>query len=403
MSSEHLSIEKYHQDRLQDALAKINTPPWRKKNLTFFISDDKETTRRAALRPLYPQAPNFYKGLPTVRLDEEGRLYYSWWREAKTIEEGAKILGPKQKWRDYAQNPPKNKTYYQLYFVEISKGIDVGLRRAEEIRDQYRIRTVDEKENKEARQVMETLDYLTTLRHEAMRIPELSEQDLKNLVNQNAEFLNQTGLLGARLKDKEKISQMLLKGFTDSLGRKNYWAAYSRIFSVEYAARRRLEIAFPAILGKYTANAEILLFERDITRRFLGQINRRLANLESLEAFQDPNFGQRPKEEWIKDAREIYKQLRTLSRGLLIRVRVRPYLLGSRRAVEIFGTFPLSEETIAGRVQKRHQDQGRPTVTDYLGRGDFASAKKWIEYTRESIFQKILDVHEDYQIVKKSK
>ncbi len=105
-----------------------------------------------------------------------------------------------------------------------------------------------------------------------------------------------------------------------------------------------------------------------------------------------------PGEEKGQRAESIFIQLQDISGGILKYVRVRPYLLGARKAIEHFGTYSLPEGTIAETLQKKRT---RPTVRQYLQEGKFDEAKSLIGYCG-GFLQKILDIHENYLTVKKS-
>lgn len=360
-------------------IANIQLPKWRERNLTFWINANEETLRRANLPSLNPNFTYDQRGnvLPyLVRIDDEGRLYQPRWSETGKIKPDYKILGKSQSWRNYSENPPKRKLYQKLTFDYVRAGVDVALRRSTKITGKYRVESSGE--NREALQVLSVIDHLSKLRQEAMRLEELSEEDLQKIVDENAAFIADQGLLNPKSASKKHIRDLLLRGFLDKNGNKNFLTVYSRLFATELAVRKRLEGAFPPTLIKYSANSEILRFERDLTRKYLERVISDLENQSTL------------------------KDLRKLSYQMLNRVRVRPYSLVARVAIINFGLIDLPENTIAGKVQQTKRRLNKPTVADYIRAGDKDKARELLEQTR-LMFQKVLDVHQNYLTVKPAK
>lgn len=365
--------EKDREARISQIVA--NAPNQRSRYKTFFMSGDVETKRRRALL-----TSTTYR----FGMDSEGRIYIPRWLEVHHIEEGAIILGPVQRGRDYPKNPPKTKQLHQLYLDYIPAGIDVALRRTITIRDKYRLeKPQPEKlleDNKEARQMIKGLELVAQLRQQTMNLSEITEEDLLEYAEKIDAYLTECGLNNPRLADKKRIREMLLKGFKDKTGKVNPLAIFTRTFSVEVNLRKRLENAFPNILTKYSNDAEMLRFERDKTRWVLSQ------SLEELK-----RIAENPQ----------YQEISLVSQRLLSQVRVRPYLLGAYVAVYQLGTHFLPEGTSMRKIQERKRAQGLLSVRDLLMEGDFVGARAKLEFITKFL-QKILDLHADYRTVKAS-
>ncbi|MDO8658614.1 MAG: hypothetical protein Q7K55_07760 [Candidatus Levybacteria bacterium] len=365
---------------------------YRKKTVTLYRRDNPETNALASLPHLAPH-------LDSVLVDQEGDLYLLRWQRAK-IPPGYKILGSRpQSGRDYAANPPKTKIPKRLIYAHFPKGIDVLQRGIGEILDSYLVGK--DIPAKEVEQMKKVLSHLLVLKGHVNSFGELSGQNLDQIASSNIEFLEENGFLDPKSPEKQKIQELMARGFRDSLGRKNYLAALTRIYGVELAVVKR-NITITRILEKYSGTLAVVELTRDSTRFALQETEKKLGELLDGEAFTTPGFGNFPKEYWIEKARTIWRVLRDRTNLLVRYAQVRPYVLVCRKAIEHFGTIDLPEGTISARVQKSRKEREIPTITDYLRTGDFENASQLIGKVRRMI-KRTLDVHADYKTVKLSR
>lgn len=369
-----LPITDYLDFRMRTILAKPPTLAQRAREITFFIRGDRETQQRAALPVLNPA---FAVGDPEkaaphlTRVSSEGQLYPPRWLPRSEIPEEAIILGRFQLGRNYSLSPPK-KHFVELEMSYVIGGLEPAVRQSEHIARNYRVE--DGQSPGETNQLLEVLRRAAQLRIFADRLPSLTEEDLKKIVTQNIDFLEKTGLIRARAADKQRMAQMLMKGFTDEAERKNPLAAYMRIFSVSLAARKRLERVVPYILSKQVLNLEMLKFERDLARSTLQ---------DSVDKLQEP---------------QTTVSLLQISQDLLA-IKARPYLPAARKAVEHFGVSDLPKRSINAQVAKKRLE---PTVAVYAKEGKFKEARDLINKVQDML-QLVLEKNADYQNVRPSK
>lgn len=380
--------------RIERILRNVNNPTWRGRAFTFYRHTDPETERRTHLLLLNPN----YDG---IKVDLEGIIYFTNWRLTTKIGPDYQIFGRTQRGRDYHLNPPKTKTLKRLTYPKFSDGIEVAIRGAMEVRDRYRLGNPSE--GGEAWQMVAAMDKMSQLRAEVVNFPDLTDEDLAGIVTENIKFAHEYGFEQPRLREKQTLTQLLPRGFSDVRGRKNPLAAHSRLFAMELAIRKRLEGAFPAILGKYATTVEVLSYEREFTRITIKEADGLLARV--LE---------RP---------SISPQSLELGRTSFLlghKVRVRPYTTEARQVVENLGITDLLEGTQAAAHQQRRKElsfvyryydivepekripkeeleelqrQGQLlTVVDFLKLGDLRSAKELIEVSRP-LLRRVLDVN----------
>lgn len=377
------------QERFKD---RIYLRTYRKRSVTLYREDDPETKHLASLPCLAPH-------LNSVLVDIEGDPYLLRWQRAKIPRE-YKILGAKpQVGRDYAENPPKTKISKRLIYARFPKGIDVLLRGINSILSGYLV-----ERGVEASQVEQTkavLVHLLMLKVYMASFRQLSGEDLDRIAKDNTKFLEDNRLLKPQSPEKQKIQELLQRGFRDSRNRKNYFAALSRLYGIELAIVKR-HATFSAILTKYPGTLRVVEFTRSSTRLALEQAYGALEELVSKPAFTIPRFNQQPREVWLEEARSAWRVLRDISYLFIRCVEVRPYVLVTRKAIEHFGTMDLPEGTIGAKVQDSRRKHDIPTITDYLKDGDFEGARQLIEKVRRMI-KKTLDVHADYKTVKPSR
>lgn len=368
------------QERVGQAVARATTHKWRRRRFTFGI-DNHEDVYRSRLPVLVPHHPDFHRfvyqpPLNSVRVDPEGVVYHPRWIPVTRFSPGAIIFGRKQPGRDYSQNPPLSKQQLKISFDQIPAGVDVALRRAENIQARYQPGA--DPEGNQTLQMLEVLDQLVELKIQATDLKSLDATALDQIQKTGAEFTERVGLDGARSPHKQRVVQDIIRGFVDSSGKKNFIAAYARLLSAETQARRSLEIDFPTIISRYSLNSELLRFERDVTRVIiLGEI-RRLNNLLSAPFLR------------LTDLQMISQRL--------LGIRVRPYVLGARKVVEHLGVLPPPSGSISFEIARRRVE---PTVRGYLQAKDIDGIKHLLAES-SWVLQRVLDVHEHYQTTKPS-
>lgn len=394
-------FENYLLKKMETFLEKTGTKDWVKKRFTFFQHDNNN---RIPLEQI--MEGGFFNGRSNITFDAEGRIFHSFWVTRKSIDKGSKIFGVLQKGRDYYNNPP-HKQLRECKTVYIRSGVDVALRRSEEIRDRYRVEVGESECGEEARQMLDTLHFLEGLKEKASHIGRFNTVELNNLQGEITEFLKGFAFDRVQQLDKQKIGNMLLGGLLDRRKRKNYLVAMYKIFNCTLAARRRLEYDLPAVAFKYTLDCQTLEASREINRQRLRWAIFHTSLLLNSQTLWQEN---QQEEACVEKARAIYTDLQNISTELC-KIKLRPYVLGARKTIEHLGTRMLPEgvdhktqerkKTISRILQDKRAERGIPTVRDYLKQGDFTSAKSLIEQNQK-ILQKILDIHADYKTVKPS-
>lgn len=375
----------YWQNRLDAIISRQTDPALIRGKYTFFERIDPESAHRSRL-------PNLNSQSEDIKYDDEGYVYLSIWRQTSKVDPEHRIFGPTQKGRDYSANPPKTKTLERHSWDEVKGGIDLALRRTIEVRDNYR------GEGGEALAVVGVLSRLSQLRRELQNFPELTYEDMDRIIDENTQFLE--GLAGfqrPRLRGKQRVMRHLSVGFIDREGRKNAGAAQIRLFAIELEARKRWEVAIPAILAKYGTMAEVLLFERDSVRQNMMLAQLRLGELLERPMFADPQFTDLDPEQRERVVRDFNWDLQRLSVQLYHHILVRPYLLGARKVFEHLGSNTNRSLTISARVQSKRRE---PTVWELVKEGKYTEAAQLIGFSQE-VIQKVLDANDDYVTVKK--
>lgn len=360
---------QYFQNRIEGILKNVRDPDWRRRTYTFYRRTDPETERRAHLPLLNPN-------LDWVRIDEEGDIYISSWRQTKGIDEEPRIFGPTQVGRDYHLNPPKTKTLEKLGFDHVAGGIDVALRRAIEIRNNYRLE--EGEPTSEAGQMIGTLGRLSELRRELQSFPDLSDNDLAEIIEDNLRFLADYGYVEPKLKEKIRIMGNLSRGFTDRTGRKNALAAHTRMFAIELAIRKRLEVAFPAILAKYATIVELLSFERESIRMVIAASVEDLEDILTRESFTQADQG-RVEKPPIKEIYEVVWPMDGVSSALARGVRAKPYIAVATDVVVDLGATNFAPRTRLGQLRTERRREGVPTAMEYFMAGRFSEARGIVE------------------------
>lgn len=391
------SLREYEQTRLSEHMTKVSSQKYLTKWFVLYRRGDPAIKRKVGLSPLLTHFPEEMSLAETivkseVGVDQEGKIYHPQWRWTNSISEGANIWTPIQRGRNYQLNPPKTKEYRALNLDEIMKGVDVALRRSEKIWQKY------SPGGQEVEKTAAAFSFINEQRQDISKAPKLTEQELKEIQMESALFVHRYGWDRSPVKDKQKVAGMLPKGFTDKRGRGNTLAAASRLFAAELALTRR-EHGLTEIARKFLADTELLRFEREMTRIHLEQAIGQLSLIQKTAVLADPTFQQKPAEDQLSAAKAVYEELTEISRGFTQNVAVRPYLLGTRKAIEHFGTLHLPEGTISRKLQDKRT---KPTVHEYLKQGDFVAAKALLAHC-QTFLQKILDVHADYQTVKRFK
>lgn len=358
----------YWEKRIESVISHMAEPGYRARHFTFYTNEDQESLRRSYL-------PHLNQYSDDIRYDPEGYVYVASWRQTNKIPRGARIFGPTQSWRDYAENPPITKIYMRHSWDQVKGGVDIALRRSIEVRDHYR------REGTETAVVMATFQRLGELRGELASFGQLSDEDLSRIVEENGEFLEGTPTFTRpRLRGKERVARNLRAGFLDKNGHRNYGAAMMRLFAVELELRKRWEGSFPPILGKQASIVEVLEFEREYARQNLIWNQERLdevAALEPQDAENQTSFVRRYEQDLIR-----------ISINLTHNVVVRPYSLGARKVAEILG---------ATRFQAQRQES---TVLKHVRDGELDQARALLGKSKEAL-QQVLDANENYMQVKK--
>lgn len=367
----------YWQQRIDSIVSHMADPKFVSRTYTFFARDDDEYNRRFHLPDL-----NNFSG--DVKVDEEGYIYVSNWRQANSIDPGARVFGPTQPGRDYSADPPKTKILVRHSWDQVMGGVDIALRRAIEVRDQYR------PEGSEALALMAVFGRLRELRGELHDFGTLSDEDLGRIVDENEGFLEgQPGFTRPRLRGKERIIRHLENGFVDRNGRKNYGAAMMRLFAVELELRKRWEGVFPPILVKQASIVEVLEFERNFARQNLTWTEQKLDEVADLV----PGEG----EEQREVIRRFDRALQVISLNLTHNIVVRPYALGARKVVEILGSNTMRNLTVSANVQAKRKE---PTVMDHVRRGEYTEAQTLLAGSKK-VLEKVLDANVNYMDIKK--
>lgn len=350
----------YWQQRINQAVARMATPAYQKRNFTFFENQDPESRRRAGL-------PRLNQYSDYVRVDPEGFIYVSHWSKTSRIPIGAKILGAHQEWRDYSADPPKTKQFYRHNFDRV-RGIDVGLRRAIEVRDQYKTGGA------ETMAVLATLQRIGELRKELIHLKDLSEEELNGIIEANQKALEeQVGFKRPMLPSKERSKRHLLANLLDKNGRRNTGALMMRYFAVELGLYQRWEGSFPPILGKLASIVEVLEFERGFARQNLVWAGEKLADVVSL----------------LPDgvnSLKLEQSLVGVSFSLRGNVVVKPYSTVAREVVDSLG---------AGRMRS-----DIPNVMQLMRNGQTERAQTLLTASQVSL-QAILDDYADFMTVER--
>src|SRR3989344_3665513 len=368
----------YWENRIQSVVNNMAEPSYRARLFTFYTRDDEESSRRSHLQPL-----NRYS--PDVKYDSEGFLYVSSWKQTNRIPSDYKILGNSQDWRNYSENSPVTKISMLHNWDQIKGGIDIGLRRAIQIRDHYR------KGGTETGVVMDTFQRLGQLRRELAVFGELSNEDLDRIIEENKYFLEGTPTFTKpRLLGKERIARNLQAGFLDKNGHRNYGAAMLRLYAVELELRKRWEASFPPILAKQGGIVETLEFEREYARQNLVWNQQRLDEAAALR----PLGGEDP----ARFVRRYEQALNSISINLTQNIVVRPYSLGARKAAEILGTIQIgTSDTISARLRAKRT---KPTVIKQVRDGNLEGARVLLGESKEAL-ERVLHANEKFMEVKK--
>lgn len=387
---ESTPIVPFQAQRMARILSNPDSPRYRARTFTFYREADPETEQRTQLNPLAA-------GISSILLDPEGTPYLLIWHQTKGINaQEYVIFGPRQKWRDYRDNPPK-KIFQKLTFSQFPLGLEGALRAAETIRD--RNRPIARPEAVEVNQMVAALERLRGVLVQRSRFRDLTPSEFDKIIEDNWEFSYAQRLNRARNPQKQRIHQMFTRGFYDSEGRKSSLAADSRAFSLELNIRRRLESTRP-ILTKFATISEILNFERTISRLQLEHTRELLENLSKKAIFADPEFSQRNPREIRDAATSVRWNLGSVTIPLYYRLRLRPYVLGARKVLEHLGGMPLPDGTISRKLQQKREENKIPTFLDHLQAGNYVEAKAILEQC-QAIIQRVLDANADYQTVKK--
>ena len=381
-------------DQLAEGRERIFDPQkqmaWRKRNITFFRKGGAETARRDNLPRLSPS-------LREVGVDEEGVIYLRRWGRSQ-IGPDAEILGPHQKGRDYSKSPPTTKRPVELEIIEYPKGIETFIRGCSEIGGQY---STIQGEGREVYQIRKVSERLLELERIIANFENLTDDEVKGILSDNLAFLTENGLVRPQNWEKERIRDLLTRGFRDSLGRRNVLVSLMRVYSASVSALRRAEIAIPATSGNFRSIAEVARYKREMARAYFEISIRYLKFVLGDGVFKNFDVGFVEEALWKEEARRVWRMLYPVFAGLERSVGFRPYVLGARKVIEHFGYEKLKSppDTVSRRVQEMRKEE---TITDYLKFGRFDQGRSLIEKCI-SILERVLDANRDWETVKSSK
>lgn len=358
---------------------------WRKRKITFFVKRDTETTRRDNLARLSPS-------LKAVSVDMEGVLYLRRWRRSQ-IPADAEILGTQQRGRDYFRNPLKTKRPVELEIIAYPKGIETFIRGCSEIAQDY---SVSSQEVYQIRKISERLLELQTI---IANFQNLRDSEVRKVLSDNLAFLTANGLVRPKNWEKEQIRDLLSRGFTDSLGRRNVLASLMRVYSASVSTLRRAEIAIPATSGKFASIAEVAIYKRETVRAHFETSCRHLKYVLHDHVFDNYDIASLDENVWKEEARRVWRTLFPVFAGLEWHVDFRPYVLASRKVVEHFGYEKLLKGTRTRDYQIRIETE---TITEFLKLGRFEQARDLIEECI-TVLGRVLDATSDVERFKSSK
>lgn len=361
----------------------------RKRRITFFVKGDEENIRRDNLPRLSPS-------LKAVLVDEEGILYLRRWRRSKITPE-AQVFGTQQKGRDYFRDPPKTKRPVELEIIAYPKGIETFIRGCDEVAQGY---SVTSQEGREVYQIMKISERLLELQRIIANFENLSDYEVRGVLSDNLAFLKENGLVSPKNWEKEQIRDLLTRGFTDSLGRRNVLASLMRVYSASVHTLRRAEISVPATSGKFTSIAEVARFKREMVRAYFETSCRYLKYVLQDQVFDNYDITNLDVNIWKEEARRVWRTLFPVFAGLEWHVDFRPYVLASRKVVEHFGYEKLLKGTRTRDFQIKRKKA--ITITELLGSGRFDQAKRMVEKC-VSILEGVLDAAFDIETFKSSK
>lgn len=326
-----------------------------------------------------------------VRVNELGKLYYTTWREKRTItdEEGRRrlklpkrgslpeyeVLLPRgrRSTLGYLENLPKLSPVQELLFHHADT-IEEAIAKVGEI--------VQAPIRQQAQGVITQTARLST--HFIER--GLTEEGLRELANQTGQLLENVGLTKPSSPSFQKAMGRLKKACErDSRGRINNLVSRLRVQSAYVWAIKRLVVG-SFVQRKHGENLNILVYERETTRWAMGSVLRQLDVFLGHTAFQHP---ERPTNQ--SQLEIMAKVIANIAESLRV-VRVAPYLVASREAaINLVGCREEKREAnrpILG--EKAEELLALPPVTQLLKEGKINEVLARVKNS-VSILEKVLN------------
>jgi len=263
-----------------------------------------------------------------------GAIYTTRWRELETfndLETGKRSIENPEDYtfifiRDSLPDPedlPRSGRAIGLVAGEVWEGLEPA------IRQQYHILEGFDPASLTAEpQALRRIFYWIDQTSQRFREGQIGKDQLEQLSQEGAELITQAGLTLAIDETKKKLATMLAKATKpDSLKRINLMVSRIRLRSALLAATRRIVIA-GLVRRKFSANLEVLVAERELTRYDLEQTDDKLSVI--LQALGQPRQDSCQVSE--SDRQVSAFMIRETAYDYLSFPRVAPYLIPSRLA-----------------------------------------------------------------------
>lgn len=337
---------------------------------------------------IFPLPPLAYKDHRQATLHFSrftGEIFVPIWREIiPSPVEGRLSLGdhlalvqlrrPREHRVDF-ENLPKRKVV-ELVLAK-TNNLEAAIRQQLHIMDSYQ-------EGKEAQQILTIVDWIN-FQLEATLKGKLSEDSLKSLAQETAQFLISSGLSSAKLTTKRLIGESLINATRLVKGRINPLVMRVRIRSAYLRAVER-EIMPALIGGKFGSFLGILLMEREMTRQ---TIQGGTEDLDTMVGITKRGAAIFEKTEWKSSEGEkqgMETVLKAVARSLA-RVRVLPYLPAARMAaINLVGCREKKRELNRGIIGEETDELFfLHPVVKLLQVGNFQDAKEKVRDSYNSL------------------
>jgi len=351
--------------------------------------------------PLFAEELGRQADRPTaLRIKPTGEIIVPRWREPLVLEDNGRRLLAHARNFDQILRPKEHhldlegvlyRPVAELLPMVGRKGIETAMRQQVHIIDRAQI-------GEEAAQVEAIMEWIKS-QTKAVLEGKVSPESLEELAKETGLFLEESGLLRAKIESKRRIAQALTDATQlDSRGRFNSLAIRLRLRSAYLEAVRR-EILPVLIEEKFGSFLGLLLMEREYTRQTIKGI---AGDLESLVGFPDrrkPVVFQ-GKREHAGERKGILTVLEA-ARKPLGTIRVRPYLLPTRvAAINLFGCREQQQQANRQIIGEERADRlfGLTPVVQLIARGHFQEARDRIVLGTIIPLEQILDEYKEIGI-----